>query len=81
MIVGILSLLGSLGMFLFGMKIMSESLQRLSGERLRATMRTVAGNRFAGGIYRLLRHVRDSVLLGHDRDDRELRQRPAPHAH
>lgn len=48
MISTILSLLGGLSMFLFGMKIMSESLQKLSGERLRAVMRTVAGNRFAG---------------------------------
>lgn len=48
MIGTILTLLGSLGMFLFGMKIMSEALQRLSGERMRAIMRTVAGNRFAG---------------------------------
>ncbi|HRI81817.1 MAG TPA: Na/Pi cotransporter family protein [Opitutaceae bacterium] len=43
-----LSILGSLGMFLFGMKIMSESLQKLSGERLRGIMRTMTGNRFAG---------------------------------
>jgi phosphate:Na+ symporter len=43
-----LSILGSLGMFLFGMKIMSESLQKLSGERLRTIMRTMTGNRFAG---------------------------------
>ncbi len=35
-------------MFLFGMKIMSESLQKLSGERLRAIMRTMAVNRFTG---------------------------------
>lgn len=48
MIGTILSILGSLGMFLFGMKIMSESLQKLAGERLRTVMRTVAGNRFAG---------------------------------
>ncbi len=43
-----LSILGSLGMFLFGMKIMSESLQKLSGERLRGIMRTMTSNRFAG---------------------------------
>jgi phosphate:Na+ symporter len=43
-----LSILGSLGMFLFGMKIMSESLQKLSGEKLRGIMRTMTGNRFAG---------------------------------
>ncbi len=48
MIGTILTLLGSLGMFLFGMKIMSEALQKLSGERLRGIMRTMAGNRFSG---------------------------------
>lgn len=41
-------ILGSLGMFLFGMKVMSEALQKLSGDRLRALMRTMTGNRFAG---------------------------------
>lgn len=48
MIGATLSLLGGLGMFLFGMKIMSESLQKLSGEKLRGIMRTMTGNRFAG---------------------------------
>ncbi len=48
MITTILSILGGLGMFLFGMKIMSEALQKLSGEKLRAIMRMVAGNRFTG---------------------------------
>src|SRR5690606_5082945 len=48
MIVTTLTLLGSLGMFLFGMKIMSEALQKLSGEKLRGVMRTMTGNRFAG---------------------------------
>ncbi len=41
-------ILGSLGMFLFGMKVMSEALQKISGDRLRALMRTMTGNRFAG---------------------------------
>jgi len=44
----VLEILGSLGMFLFGMKIMSESLQRLSGERLRGIMHAMTGNRFSG---------------------------------
>jgi phosphate:Na+ symporter len=43
-----LEILGSLGMFLFGMKIMSESLQRLSGEKLRGIMHAMTGNRFSG---------------------------------
>jgi len=41
-------ILGSLGMFLFGMKVMSEALQKISGDRLRALMQTMTGNRFAG---------------------------------
>lgn len=48
MTVTALTILGALGMFLFGMKIMSEALQKLSGERLRTVMRTMAANRFAG---------------------------------
>ena len=44
----VLEILGSLGMFLFGMKIMSESLQRLSGERLRGIMHAMTGNRISG---------------------------------
>lgn len=48
MIGTVFEILGSLGMFLFGMKIMSESLQKLSGDKLRGLMRTMTGNRFAG---------------------------------
>ncbi|MFH1500120.1 MAG: Na/Pi cotransporter family protein [Verrucomicrobiota bacterium] len=48
MIGTIFSILGSLGMFLFGMKVMSEALQKLSGDRLRAMMRTMTSNRFLG---------------------------------
>jgi phosphate:Na+ symporter len=47
MIGTLLGILGSLGMFIFGMKVMSESLQKLSGERLRAMMRTMTHNRVA----------------------------------
>lgn len=43
-----LTILGSLGLFLFGMKVMSESLQKLSGEKLRGMMRTMTSNRFMG---------------------------------
>ena len=40
--------LGCLGVFLFGMRLMSESIQKFSGERLRAIMGSMTGNRFAG---------------------------------
>ncbi|MDQ8202424.1 Na/Pi cotransporter family protein [Pelagicoccus sp. SDUM812003] len=40
--------LGSLGIFIFGMKLMSESILKLSGERLRSIMSSMTTNRFAG---------------------------------
>jgi len=47
MIYGLLEIIGSLGLFLFGMKIMSEGIQKASGDRLQAIMSFVTGNRFA----------------------------------
>ena len=41
-------ILGSLGVFLFGMRLMSESIKKFSGERLRSIMESMTGNRFAG---------------------------------
>jgi phosphate:Na+ symporter len=43
-----LQLLGALGVFLFGMKYMSEGLQRVAGSRLRSLLGTVTANRLAG---------------------------------
>ena len=47
-IVAILKILGSLGVFLYGMKVMSEGIQRTAGERMRKIMATMTHNRFAG---------------------------------
>ena len=43
-----LQILGSLGVFLFGMKIMSEALQKVAGERLKTLLGRMTGNRFTG---------------------------------
>ena len=43
-----LAILGSLGVFIFGMKTMSEALQKLSGDRLRGMLRAVTSNRLVG---------------------------------
>ena len=40
--------LGGLGMFLFGMKIMSEGLQKVAGKKLRQILKMVSDNRFIG---------------------------------
>jgi len=44
-LITILTILGSLTLFLFGMKLMSESLQRFSGNRLKAIFSSIASNR------------------------------------
>ncbi len=42
--------LGGLGLFILGMKSMSEGLQKLAGEKLRNTIEKVAGNRFTAAL-------------------------------
>ena len=41
-------LVGSLGLFLYGMKIMSEGLQKVAGNKLRSALAAMTKNRFTG---------------------------------
>jgi phosphate:Na+ symporter len=43
-----LALLGSLGFFLYGMKLMSESLQKVAGDKLRNILAAMTSNRIKG---------------------------------
>ena len=47
-IVGFLYVLGGLGIFLFGMRVMSEGIQKVAGEGMRRIMATMTQNRFFG---------------------------------
>ena len=47
-IIQILTVIGSLGLFLFGMRMMSDSLQKVAGNRLRNTLATITSNRIKG---------------------------------
>lgn len=44
----LLELVGSLGMFLYGMKIMSEALQKVAGSKMRSILSAMTSNRFLG---------------------------------
>ncbi len=44
----ILQLLGSLGLFLFGMKVMSDALLQLAGSKMRSILASMTSNRFLG---------------------------------
>ncbi|MFP4522009.1 MAG: Na/Pi cotransporter family protein, partial [Fibrobacterota bacterium] len=48
MVLAAFELLGSLAVFLYGMKIMSESIQRVAGDKLRNILSYMTTNRFAG---------------------------------
>ncbi len=47
-ILDFLCLLGAVGLFLYGMKVMSEGLQKAAGDRLRNILGAMTRNRFAG---------------------------------
>ena len=49
-----LSLIGSLGLFLYGMKIMSEALQKAAGSKMRQILASMTSNRFKGVLTGLL---------------------------
>lgn len=50
----LLKLLGSLGFFLYGMKLMSESLQKVAGDKMRSILAAMTSNRFRGVLTGLL---------------------------
>lgn len=45
-----LQILGSLGVFLYGMKVMSEGVQKVAGDRMRSALAGMTGNRLSGII-------------------------------
>ena len=48
LIINIFSLVGSLALFLFGMKTMSEGLEKFAGDRLRSILAAMTKNRVMG---------------------------------
>lgn len=53
-VLNLFSLLGSLALFLFGMKTMSEGLEKFAGDRLRAILAAMTKNRFMGVVTGIL---------------------------
>lgn len=47
-ILGALQLIGALGFFIYGMKIMSEGIQKIAGNKMRQFLGAMTSNRFAG---------------------------------
>jgi len=47
-LIDLLNLIGSLAFFIYGMKIMSEAIQRVAGSKMREILRSMTSNRFKG---------------------------------
>lgn len=47
-ILKVLMLIGALGLFLYGMKVMSDALQKLAGDKMRVFLSKMTANRFSG---------------------------------
>ncbi len=48
--VALLTVLGSLGIFLYGMKILSEGVQKVAGDKMRSALAGMTGNRVKGVV-------------------------------
>ena len=53
-LIDLLTLIGSIGLFLYGMKLMSEGLQKAAGDRLRNILAWMTNNRFVGALTGIL---------------------------
>lgn len=67
-ILDFLGLLGAVGLFLYGMKVMSEGLQKAAGDRLRSILGSMTRNRFTGtltgfGITALIQSSSASIVM------------------
>lgn len=47
-ILSILSIIGALGFFIYGMKVMSEGIQKAAGDKLRKILKAITSNRLSG---------------------------------
>lgn len=59
----ILTMAGGLGLFLFGMELMSDSIEKVAGARLRRILEIFTTNRFMGMIVGIILPVSSSRLL------------------
>lgn len=76
-IMNVLSLFGGLGLFLFGMQLMGEALEKAAGTRLKKLLGMVTGNRFLAMLAGITITAVVQSSSGDDGHGRRLRQRGA----
>ena len=63
--VNFLALLGSVCLFLYGMKIMSEGLQKSAGKRLRSILAWMTKNRFLAVVTGVGDRIVNNMIMRH----------------
>lgn len=76
-----LRLIGSLGLFLYGMKIMSEGLQKFAGDSLRKILTAMTTNRVTGGFHRGFDYGPDPIIFRHHSHGGQFRKRRSAHSY
>ena len=71
----ILTLLGAMAMFLYGMTMMSEGLQKAAGDKLRSFLASMTSTTFKGYHHGYCHHCPYPVIQRNDRDGRQYGQR------
>jgi phosphate:Na+ symporter len=46
----VLEIVGAIGLFLYGMKVMSDGLQKIAGDKMRSILSKMTSNRFSGVV-------------------------------
>ena len=67
--------IGGLGIFMLGLEFMSNGIQSLAVNKMRALLAKIAGTPIKGVLAGTADHRRHPVLDRHDRDGRRPRQR------
>ena len=64
-----LKLLGALGLLIYGMRMMSDALQKMAGPQLRYILAKMTTNRLTGMLTGTFCNLRRAVIVGHHRYD------------
>ena len=62
----VIQLIGGLGLFIYGMKVMAENLEKAAGDKLRRGLEVLTTNRFAGAGCGVRHNDADSKLIRND---------------
>ena len=79
----IFKIIGSLALLIYGMKVMSEALQKMAGSQLRHILGTMTKNRFTGLITGMFvtASVQSSTAPGAGTSEARLRRQGSAHGH